>query len=170
MPKPSVPIINITHVKNRDSLSIERQNTKIRNQSWQSFDSNFSKRLHTLRRMSKFRKSLFGNPIRKELRAQKTLTIALIVFLGSYFPLFTYLTLASFSELFRTSNNQINHGNLSEWFSAKSINIKISTMDLIFYMTTWLGYSSAAINPFLQFFLNNNLKKAFKSCLRRKNK
>ncbi|RNA18700.1 5-hydroxytryptamine receptor 1A [Brachionus plicatilis] len=100
-------------------------------------------------RLSAFRLSIFGNPIRKELKAQKTLTIALIVFLFSYFPYFTFLTLMSFMKLAD-----------QRWLSQDA-----EFVTFVFYLTSWLAYSSAAINPLLQFLLNNNLKNSLKNNL-----
>lgn len=109
-------------------------------------------------RLSAFRLSIFGNPIRKELKAQKTLTIALIVFLFSYFPYFTFLTCISFNKL----------------FNGQSIRFKLTSdnefITILFYLTTWLAYSSAAINPILQFLLNNNLKNSLKKSLFKRKK
>lgn len=139
-----------------DSVNFNREeNSQI------SDDSGLVLRVENKRRpsrLSAIRLSIFGNPIRKELKAQKTLTIALIVFLVCYFPYFTFLTCLSFRKLFheQTIRFDLFLSNESEF------------MSLVFYLTTWLAYSSAAINPILQFCLNNNLKKSLKNILFKK--
>ncbi|CAF0850235.1 unnamed protein product [Brachionus calyciflorus] len=110
-------------------------------------------------RLSTIRLSIFGNPIRKELKAQKTLTIALIVFLLSYFPFFTFLTIMAFKDLIANRNFT-----LLEMMKFKNEQDG-HFMRYMYYSTTWLAYSSAAINPILQFLLNNNLKNSLKSTL-----
>ena len=146
---------------------------------------------------------------RKELQAQKTLTIVLVVFVLCYFPLFTYITFTSTIQMVRGELNKIkaNHSsNLSyesifdydnynysnsSIFNDKSyefynlissynnnssvghrnkFQVKKYTSDVIFYFTTWLGYSSAAMNPLLHLFLNSNFKNALVTCLNSKKK
>jgi hypothetical protein len=53
------------------------------------------------------RNSVFKNlnSTRKELQAQKTLTIVLVFFVLSYFPLFTHITAMSFIETFNSMLN-----------------------------------------------------------------
>lgn len=136
-------------------------NQRPRNESFQSEELSILRRLSSLRKLSRFsglRRSLFGKSIRKELKAQKTLTIALIVFLLSYFPLFTFLTVSSFTDIFLSFKSDV----------TSKVQEEPTLKDILFYSTTWLGYSSAAVNPFLQFFLNNNFKNALKICFRKK--
>ena len=142
-----------------DSANFNREFASLRNReetSQISDDTGLVLRVESARRpsrLSAIRLSIFGNPIRKELKAQKTLTIALIVFLVCYFPYFTFLTCVSFRKLFNEQIVRFDLANESEF------------MTVIFYLTTWLAYSSAAINPILQFCLNNNLKKSLKNIL-----
>jgi hypothetical protein len=136
----------------------------------------------------RFSRTLFGNNLlaRKELQAQKTLTIVLIVFVLCYLPLFTFITITSIiddrdnledegaSKLFYPYDNL----NLSQtilhngsFFNSTSLltsqdhydPLKPTYMDYVFNYLTWLGYISAAMNPFLHLTMNNNFKNAFKN-------
>jgi hypothetical protein len=139
---------------------------------------------------------------RKELQAQKTLTIVLVVFVLCYFPLFTYITFTSIIQMLKGEINNNNRNNFSNnltyesifdydhynysnssifndkrygYFNGSSIykskfQAKKYTSDIVFYFTTWLGYSSAAMNPLLHIFLNSNFKNALITCLNSRKK
>jgi len=134
--------------------------------------------LANLSRIVDIRKSIVGNFVstRKEIQAQKTLSIILIVFVFSYFPLFTYLTVVSFFDVLKPNQilrdhirsldldeSNINNNKTINYSLVRDILAKENTTKFIFYLTTWLGYSSAALNPLLHLCLNNNFKNALLS-------
>ena len=137
--------------------------------------------MRQLSNVSYFGKTLFKNlsTTRKELQAQKTLSIILIVFVLSYFPLFLFITIDSLKKSISSeTNNEIQSKSIDYVnFSNQGINFTLVNnhrqinnnqtnefdfVTLIYNLLTWLGYSSAAMNPILHLTLNNNIKTAFK--------
>jgi len=133
---------------------------------------------------------------RKETQAQKTLSIVLVVFIVSYFPVFTFITTNALVDFFASKNTkehlnsnvdftnvynltlnstyllknsrQTSNSNMtaSLWyfFEAEKTQESINFLDRIFYSTTWVGYSSAAMNPLIHLFLNSNFNTALVNC------
>ena len=133
---------------------------------------------------------------RKETQAQKTLSIVLVVFIVSYFPVFTFITTNALVDFFASKNTkehlnsnvdftnvynltlnstyllknsrQTSNSNMtaSLWyfFEAEKTQESINFLDRIFYSTTWVGYSSAAMNPLIHLFLNSNFNTSLVNC------
>lgn len=132
---------------------------------------------------------------RKETQAQKTLSIVLVVFIVSYFPIFTFITVTSVVDFIRSKKSSTNFdsGEISKNFNYTLNNtyllnsfhefpissnttssfqdffqtdkiLKTNILDRIFYSTTWIGYSSAALNPAIHLFLNSNFRTALINC------
>jgi hypothetical protein len=102
-----------------------------------SFNDNFD---NSIQKSIEIQKSLK----RREIQAQRTLIVVLIVFVLSYFPLFVFF---AFSIICNNSCNFL---------------VDFDT-NLIYVTTTWLGYLSSGINPCLYAFFNSNFKSALKS-------
>jgi len=131
---------------------------------------------------------------RKEAQAQKTLSIVLVVFIVSYFPIFTFITASSLADFIKPQKISTNFNadeiktaynytlnttyfltNLNENILSNSTSsfqdffqtdkiVQTNILDRIFYSTTWIGYNAAAINPLIHLFLNSNFKTALINC------
>nr|QVK45733.1 G protein-coupled receptor [Proales similis] len=131
--------------------------------------SSFSK----LPRMSDLRKSIVAGIMApsKEIQAQKSLSAVLIVFILCYLPLFIYITYKACSGLLQDEPVQLQFQYATDE-APTNINNPVympdgaTSVDYKFFWLTWLGYASAAMNPFLHLSLNNNFRKALSDLLR----
>ena len=130
--------------------------------------------------LSRFRMAIKRNMVhtRKEMQAQNTLKIVLVVFVVSYFPIFTYITTTSLMDMFvpvKDSGHLIRYFNVTELHLRSSVaendafDLRKYVLDAIFYLTTWIGYSSAAMNPLIHLFLNKNFKNVLISYFKKTN-
>ena len=126
---------------------------------------------------SRFRKAILSNLVhtRKEAQAQQTLTIVLVVFVASYFPVFSYITSTSLLELILARDSSTNTNltvtsikeNGENGVGGAEQQMHKFLLDNLFYFTTWIGYSAAAMNPLIHLFLNKNFKSVLFTYFRR---